>query len=64
MAGFDWRPQRLKDQSFSNSEIDILQFALDVYESEYQGAHTDMDRQDWRPVKDLVRKLEQLRVGH
>lgn len=61
---FDWRPERVKTEAFSNSEIDILQFALDVYKSEYENADIAMDRQDWRPVKDLVRKLEQLRVGH
>lgn len=61
---FDWRPDHVKEKPFSNSEIDILQFALDVYRNEYENADIAMDRQDWRPVKDLVRKLEQLKVGH
>ena len=61
---FDWRPERLKRPPLFDSDIDLLQFALDVYRFEYEGEDTLMDRQDWQPVKDLMRKLEQLRTGH
>jgi hypothetical protein len=58
----DWRPDHLKAKAkpplFEN-EIDILQRALDVYRFEYEGHDVLMDRQDWTPVQDLMRKLEQ-----
>lgn len=60
----DWRPDRVKASSFTNQEIDILQFALDVYKNEYETSDIAMDRQEWTPVKDLMRKLEQMRTGH
>lgn len=60
----DWRPDHVKASHFTNQEIDILQFALDVYKYEYETADIVMDRMEWVPVKDLMRKLEQMRTGH
>lgn len=64
----DWRPQsvkaRLARPPLFDVEIDILQRALDIYRFEYEGHDPLMDRQDWAPVADLIRKLEQLRIGH
>lgn len=61
---FDWRPDRLKKPPLLDYEIDTLQRALDIYRFEYEGHEPLMDRQDWQPVSDLMRKLEQLRMGH
>lgn len=60
----DWRPERVKRPPLFDCEIDIIQFALDIYRRDYAGADTLMDRQDWEPVSSLMRKLEQLRTGH
>jgi hypothetical protein len=64
MSGFDWRPDRLKKPPLLDCEIDVLQRALDIYRFEYAGHDPVMDRQEWQPVSDLMRKLEQLRMGH
>lgn len=61
---FDWRPDRVKKPPLFDIEIDILQQALDLYRRDYEGCDVIMDRQEWQPVKDLMRKLEQLRTGH
>jgi len=60
----DWRPERLKKPPLHDADIDLLQFALDIYRSDYEGTDSLMDRQGWQPVFDLMRKLEQLRTGH
>lgn len=61
----DWRPEHVKQRPpLLDAEIDILQRGLDVYRFEYEGHDPAMDREDWAPVADLMRKLEQLRIGH
>jgi len=60
----DWRPDRVKKPPLFDTEIDILQLALDIYRRDYAGTDVLMDRQDWEPVSSLMRKLEQLRTGH
>ena len=60
----DWRPSHLKKPPLLDADIDLLQLGLDVYRSNYEGYDPHMDRQNWQPVADLIRKLEQLRVGH
>jgi hypothetical protein len=64
MAGFDWRPEKVKKPPLFDADIDLLQMALDIYQRDYENCDPVMDRQDWQPVKDLMRKLEQLRMGH
>jgi hypothetical protein len=61
---FDWRPEKVKKPPLFDADIDLLQTALDLYRRDYEGADILMDRQEWQPVKDLMRKLEQLRTGH
>ena len=60
----DWRPERLKKPPLFDCEIDIIQQTLDFYRRDYEGCDAIMDRQEWQPVHDLMRKLEQLRTGH
>lgn len=60
----DWRPDRVKKPPLFDTEIDILQLALDIYRHEYEGEDSLMDQLGWQPVFDLMRKLEQLRTGH